>query len=87
MHSACSVVTTMEVTLSDCNDNTRKVMDVISRTRNCVVENLIEACPDLTWNQVFLEVDRLSRSGQIVLTRIRPGRYRVDLGREAITVH
>ena len=77
----------MEVTMSDCTDNTRKLMEMISRTPNCDVENLIDACVDLTWNQVFLELDRLSRAGEIVLTQVGPGRYHVAPCHIAITIH
>ena len=73
--------------MSDYTDNTRRLMEMISRAPNSEVEELIDACVDLTWNQVFLELDRLSRSGEIVLTQIGPGRYRVAPGHEAITIH
>ncbi|HET8721759.1 MAG TPA: hypothetical protein VFM24_07005 [Nitrospira sp.] len=68
---------TMEVEMSDCTDNTQKVVEMIDRAPNSDFQNLIEACVDLTWNQVFLALDRLSRSGEIVLTRSGHGRYRV----------
>jgi hypothetical protein len=32
-------------------------------------DEIIEQLPELTWNQVFLAVDSLSRRGEIVLTR------------------
>ena len=35
----------------------------------CTVETLVSLCPDLTWNQIFLAIDQLSRSGQIRLRR------------------
>lgn len=35
----------------------------------CTVETLVSLCPDLTWNQIFLAIDELSRSGQIRLRR------------------
>jgi hypothetical protein len=62
-------------------------MEMITRAPNSYVEELIETCVDLTWNQVFLELDRLSRSGEIVLTQTGPGRYRVTPGRKATTIH
>ena len=73
--------------MSDRTDNTRMVMEMINRAPNCELESLIEGCVDLTWNQVFLALDRLSRSGEIVLTQIGPGRYRVTPGHTAAIIH
>lgn len=44
----------------------------------------IEALTTLTgleWGQVFLSVDRLSRTGKVLLTAIYPSEYRVSVGR------
>lgn len=32
------------------------------------------------WEQVFLSVDRLSRTGKVSLTPVRPCEYRVSVG-------
>ncbi len=34
----------------------------------CPLEEVMELCPELTWNQVFLAIDYLSRTGQIRVT-------------------
>jgi hypothetical protein len=39
----------------------------------------LAACSDFTWNQVMLEIDRMSRTGQVVLTCQGCGEYRVSL--------
>ena len=45
---------------------------------DCPMEEVVGLCPELTWNQVFLAVDYLSRTGQIRVT-VDPGRtYRVQ---------
>jgi hypothetical protein len=44
-----------------------QVIDVMRHTRICDLEAITRQCPDLTWNQVFLAVDRLSRRGEIRL--------------------
>ena len=31
----------------------------------CPLEEVMELCPELTWNQVFLAIDYLSRTGQV----------------------
>lgn len=35
---------------------------------DCSMEELVDLCPELTWNQVFLAIDYLSRDGQIHVT-------------------
>jgi hypothetical protein len=44
-----------------------QVIDMLHRARACDLEEVTRHCTNLTWNQVFLAVDRLSRSGEIVL--------------------
>lgn len=51
----------------------------VSQGSSCLFEELIGACQGLTWNQIFLEVDRLSREGHVQLSQDKPGVYRVRL--------
>ena len=55
----------------------------VAQGRGCLFEELSGACPELTWNQIFLEVDRLSRKGQVRLSQDKPGVYRVKLPKPA----
>ena len=44
----------------------------------CPLEEVGALCPEVTWNEVFLAIDYLSRSGQIRMT-VDDGRtYRVQ---------
>ncbi|MDF0676030.1 MAG: hypothetical protein P0120_17110 [Nitrospira sp.] len=45
---------------------------------DCSMEELVTLCPELTWNQAFLAIDYLSRSGQIRVTRDDDRTYRVQ---------
>lgn len=56
-----------------------RIIEEVSRSRECLLEGLVQACPGLSWNQVFAVVDRLSRTGQLLLTRKSPGVYSVNL--------
>ena len=56
---------------------TQAVMNVVLRSQGCDLEEIVHDCPGLTWNQVFLEVDRLSREGDVVLNLQQLGRYSV----------
>ena len=43
------------------------------------MEELVEKCAPYTWNAVFVEVDRLTRSGQIRLLYKEKGVYAFSL--------
>ncbi len=53
-------------------------MKVIIRSSSGQLEEVVLECPDLTWNQVFCELDRLSRVGQVRLTMKGLGLYAVS---------
>jgi hypothetical protein len=47
--------------------------------RDCPLEETVALCPNLTWNQVFLAIDYLSRSGQICVMQDPTRTYRVQV--------
>jgi hypothetical protein len=51
------------------------IIDIVRRAHICDLEEVARQCTDLTWNQVFLAVDRLSRNGKIKLTPRGRGTY------------
>ena len=62
------------------------VVDIVARVQqaledlgtHCPMEEVVGLCPELTWNQVFVAIDYLSRTGQVSVT-LDPGRtYRVQ---------
>lgn len=53
------------------------VIDFLRKVQACDLEEVTRQCADLTWNQVFLAVDRLSRSGEIMLLPTGLGIYTV----------
>jgi uncharacterized membrane protein len=56
-----------------------QILDAIRRKPGSEVEELLKEYPALTWNQVFLELDRLSRQGTVRLMRKGRGEYVVLL--------
>ena len=54
-----------------------QVIDVMLHSRTCDLEEITRQCSNLTWNQVFLAVDRMSRSGEIRLVPRGRGTYMV----------
>lgn len=56
-----------------------QVIDIMDRYQACNLEDLARRCPNLTWNQVFLAVDHLSRTGEVTLVPAKGGGYIVSL--------
>ena len=48
------------------------------------LEQLAAELPDVSWPQVFLAIDRLSRSGRVVLHRTSRGDYQASLSRSEV---
>lgn len=48
------------------------------------IEQLTASLPDVSWTQVFLAIDRLSRSGRVILRRTVRGDYQASLNRTAV---
>ena len=45
------------------------ILAALRARAGCELEELVQSCQGFTWAEIFLEVDRLSRSGNITLTR------------------
>ena len=56
-----------------------RILDAVHRAPGCQLDELMLNVPELTWNQVFLEVDRLSRTGQVRMTAMGKGTYTIWL--------
>ena len=54
-----------------------QVIDIMHRAHACDFEEVTRQCPNLTWNQVFLAVDHLSRNGELMLMPRGRGTYTV----------
>jgi hypothetical protein len=48
---------------------------------DCPLEEMMDLCPDLTWNLMFLAIDDLSRRGEVQLTMEADRTYRVQVRR------
>ena len=58
---------------------TAVILDELAGLEDCDLDTLVRACPTLTWNQVFSEVDRLTRTGHLHMSYLGHGRYTVKL--------
>lgn len=65
--------------MATAQDLTSILLEMVQQNPDSDVEELTAGCPGATWNQVFLVLDGLSRSGQVTLRRQGPGRYQVAL--------
>ena len=52
-----------------------RILGMLADQPGLLLDQLLDRCPDATWNQVFAVVDRLSRTGEIRLTTNGIGRY------------
>jgi hypothetical protein len=58
---------------------THRVLRVMQRRKECAIEDLMQECSSYPWNHVLLEIDRLSRSGELCLLYRKDGDYAVRL--------
>ncbi|MBX3306957.1 MAG: hypothetical protein KF751_13015 [Nitrospira sp.] len=56
-----------------------RVLAVIAHSPGTTLDNVVRHSPDLTWNQVFLAIDRLSRNGEMQMIAKSPGVYTLRL--------
>ncbi|TKB94324.1 MAG: hypothetical protein E8D41_03810 [Nitrospira sp.] len=58
---------------------TDRILDELQRMPVCDLDTLTKNLPDLSWSQIFLEIDRLSREGVILVTFGLERRYMLRL--------
>jgi len=50
-----------------------QILEAVRGNPDCTLDQLIFKVSGASWSEVFLEVDRMSRSGQLRLTKSRSG--------------
>lgn len=58
---------------------TDQIFEAVRNGEGEDLDTLISHLPDVTWNQVFSEIDRLSRTGQILVMCKPGGRYSLQV--------
>jgi hypothetical protein len=48
---------------------TGRILELLRGSPECEFEALVAHNPQFTWNELFQEVARLSRAGQVIITR------------------
>jgi len=46
-----------------------RILEIVGADPDCTLEEVTRQLPELYWSDVFLEVERLKRSGQLQLTQ------------------
>lgn len=69
--------------LSDGHNLRKRIFRIVRKNKMCDLDELILECASFSWTDVFLEVDRLSRSGELRLLSKKTGEYTVTLPRAA----
>jgi len=46
-----------------------RILEIVTANSDCTLEEVTRRLPELYWSDVFLEVERLRRSGQLQLTQ------------------
>jgi hypothetical protein len=70
-------------TLANQNNLRKRLLDIVRKKKMCDLDELILECTSYSWTDVFLEVDQLSRSGELRLLCKKAGEYAVTLPRAA----
>ena len=61
----------------------KRVLRLVRKQKMCDLDEQILECTSYNWTEVFLEVDHLSRTGELRLLCKKPGEYTVTLPRAA----
>ncbi|BFU94051.1 MAG: hypothetical protein NTNFB02_07730 [Nitrospira sp.] len=56
-----------------------RILHAVKQAQPCDLDSLETGLPELSWNQVFVEIDRLSRDGALIVTRDGRGQYMIQL--------
>ena len=62
----------------------QQALEVIIRSPGAMVDDVVFQCPDLTWNQIFLAIDRLSREGALTPIPKGGGLYAVQVSDQTV---
>lgn len=56
-----------------------RILKTLRRTPGCQLDDLVLGLPDLTWNQLVLGLDQLSRTRRVRVTALGGDNYTVRL--------
>jgi hypothetical protein len=55
------------------------VIEMLQLTGPCCFDDLVRYLPDLSWGEVFVAIDRMTRDGRLLLRQLRYSTYQIAL--------
>ena len=55
------------------------ILDEVRRAPGCPLDDLVFGCPEFTWKQILVEIDRLNRTGKLEAISTGNGVYTMRL--------
>jgi hypothetical protein len=55
------------------------VVEMLQRTGPCCLDDLVRYLPNLSWDEVFVAIDRMSRDGRLSLRQLGYSTYQITL--------
>jgi hypothetical protein len=55
------------------------IIELLQRTGPCCLDDVVTYLPDLSWGEVFVAVDRMSRDGRLLLRQLGYSAYQIAL--------
>ena len=56
------------------------ILDKLRESGPCCLDDVVTYIPNLTWGEVFIAVDRMSRDGRLSLRQLGYSTYQISLG-------
>ena len=63
------------------------VIDVLQKTGPCGIDDLVIQLPNLSWGEVFVAVDQMSRDGRVLLRQLGYSTYQIALPLQLAAPH
>ena len=57
----------------------KAVIEMLQKTGPCCLDDLVKYLPSLSWGEVFVAVDRMSRDGRLLLRQLGYSAYEITL--------
>ncbi|MFY4729710.1 hypothetical protein, partial [Nitrospira sp. BLG_2] len=56
-----------------------QILGAVRGARGCQLDKVAQRCPNLTWSEILIEVDAMSRRGQLEVLALGRGDYKLML--------
>jgi len=56
------------------------IIEKLRRSGPCCLDDIVAYLPNLSWGEVFLAIDRMSRDGRLLLRQLGYSTYQIALG-------